>query len=326
MNPTRTALAVATAIACLAAYVTTAVAQQYPSKPIRIMVAAAPGVPTDTLARGLVEPLGRSFGQSIIVENRVGADGIIGTEACAKTPADGYALCGTASNVMIWNTLLRRNLPYDTLRDFAPVIQVAFADSALIVHPSVPARNVTELIDLTKKNPGKINWAHFGINSTGYMYEEWFKRRKQAPFYAVPYKTQPQVMQAILTNESNVAVYGLATIQSQLKSGQLRPLAVTANKRIEWLPNVPTFEEEGIKLPLRTWFGYHYQAAVPRPIIARLNGEIRKAVESTTFRTQIIDRAGLSLAAGTSEDFDAYVRQQITEVRELVNYIGLKPE
>jgi tripartite-type tricarboxylate transporter receptor subunit TctC len=314
------------AAVALAAAAVSAQAQQFPSKPIRIIVAAAPGVPTDTLARGLVEPLGKSLGQSVIVENRVGADGIIGTEACAKAPADGYSLCGTASNVMIWNTVLRKNLPYDTVRDFAPVMHAAFFDSALIVHPSVPAKSVTELIELAKKNPDKVNWAHFGINSTGYMYEEWLKRSKQAPFYPVPYKTQPQVMQAILANESAVAVYGLATIQSQLKNGQLRALAVTASKRVEWLPGVPTFEEEGIKLPLRTWFGYHYQTAVPRPILTRMNGEIRKTMESPSYRTQIIDRAGLSLAAGTPEDFDAYIRQQIRDVKELVSYIGLKPE
>src|SRR4051812_26118946 len=164
----------AVAAALAAAFFSSAHGQQaFPSRPIRVIVAAAPGVPSDTMARGMVEPLSKALGQPVIVENRVGADGIIGTEACAKAPTDGYSLCGTASNVMIWNMVLRKNLPYDTLKDFAPVMHAGFFDSALVVHPSVPANSVQQLVDLAKAQPNKINWAHFGVNSTGYMYEEY---------------------------------------------------------------------------------------------------------------------------------------------------------
>src|SRR4051812_26446974 len=215
----------AVAAALAAAFFSSAHGQQaFPSRPVRIIVAAAPGVPSDTLARGSVEPLSKALGQPVIVENRVGADGIIGTEACAKAAPDGYSMCGTASNVMIWNMVLRKNLPYDTVRDFAPVIHAGFFDSALIVHPEVPARSVKELVELARSQPNKINWGHFGLNSTGYMYEEYVKKSRQAPFYVVPYKTQPQMLQAILVNESNVGVYGLANIESHLKAGKLRAL------------------------------------------------------------------------------------------------------
>ena len=313
--------------AALAAAVFPSHAQQaFPSKPLRIIIAAAPGVPSDTMARGMVEPLSKIMGQPVIVENRVGADGIIGTEACAKAAPDGYSICGTASNVMIWNMVLRKNLPYDTLKDFAPVMHAGFFDSALVVHPSVPANSFRQLVELAKAKPNSVNWAHFGVNSTGYMYEEYIKRNQSAPFYVVPYKTQPQVLQALLVNESNVAVYGLANLESHLKGGRLKALAVTSSKRVDFLPSVPTFDEEGIKLPLRTWFGYHYPAATPREIVLRMNGDLRKVMDLPSFKTQIIERIGLNPNPGTPEDFDAYIRAQLKGVADLVNYIGLKPE
>ena len=154
----RVSVTLTAALMAAAALLPEAQAQTWPSKPIRIIVAAAPGVPTDTLARGLVEPLGRALGQPIIVENRVGADGIIGTEVCARAAPDGYALCGTASNVIIWNPVLREKLPYHPLNDFAPVLHAAFFDSALMVHPSLPVNTVQQLLDYAKANPGKVNW------------------------------------------------------------------------------------------------------------------------------------------------------------------------
>ncbi len=301
-------------------------AQTWPARPIRLLLADAPGVQTDTLARGLVEPLGKALGQPIIVENRVGADGIIGMEACARAAPDGHTLCGTASNVIIWNTVLRSKLPYDVLRDFVPVMHAGFFDSAMVVHPSVAASTVQQLIDHSKANPAKVNWGHFGINSTGYMYMEWLNRNKGASFYPVPYKAPPQAMQAIVVGEAGAGVMALASSRQFIRTEKLRALAVTSNTRSDWLPGVPTFEELGIKLPLRTWFGYHYQAAIPRELVVRMNAELRKVFESPSFKTQILDRMYLTRNTGTPEEFDAFIREQISQVRELVANIGLKPE
>ena len=304
-----------------------ALAQAFPARPLRIMVAAAPSVPHDVLARGVAEPLSRALGQPVIVENRVGADGIIGTEACAKAPPDGYSLCGTASGDIIWNTVLRaRTLPYDAVRDFAPVMHGGFFDSALVVHPDLGVGSVAQLVELARANPNKVNWAHFGVNSTGYMYEEWIRRSKGAPFYPVPYKTQPQVLTALLVNESSVAVYGLTNLAAHLKAGKLKALAVSGSRRVAFLPDVPTFEEEGIKLPLRTWFGYHYQAGVPRAIVGRVNAELRRVWDQPAFGAAVLDRLMMTPSAGSPEEFDAYIRAQIAAVKELVGYIGLKPE
>ncbi len=301
-------------------------AQVFPSHPIRLLIADAPGVPTDTLARGLVEPLGKALGQPIVVENRIGADGIIGTEYCARQAPDGYSVCATASNVIIWNTVMHRKLPYDAVRDFVPVMHAGFFDSAMVVHPSVPATNVQQLVDYSKANPNKVNWAHFGINSTGYMYMEWLNRNKGTSFYPVPYKTPMQNLQALFVGEGNVGVTALATTGQFLKAGKLRPLAVTSSSRVDWLPGVPTFEELGIKLPLRTWFGYHYQAGIPRELVVRMNGELRKVMETPAFKSQILDRIYLIRNTGTPEEFDTFIRDQIRQVRELVANIGLEPQ
>lgn len=304
----------------------TAHAQSWPSKPVRILIAATAGSTTDVLARGLSGPLYTALGQPIVVENRIGADGIIGTEACVRAAPDGYTLCGTASNVIIWNTVLRAKLPYDVLRDLAPVLHAGFFDSALVVNPSVPATTVQQFIGYARANPGKVNWGHFGVNSTGYMYMEWFNRSKGTSLYPVPYKTQLQHLQSMITGETGAGVQSLNQIGGLLKSGKLRAIAVTASKRLESLPNVPTFEEEGIKLPLRTWFGYHYPASTPRELVLRMNAELRQILESPAIKSGLLDRIGLSINTGTPEAFDAYTREQIKAVTELVAYIGLKPE
>lgn len=301
-------------------------AQSYPAKPIRILVSAAPSVPNDIISRALAEPLSKAFAQPVVVENRVGADGIIGMEACAKAGNDGYTLCSTASNVIIWNPVLRAKLPYDPLRDFAPVVHVGFFDSVLLVHPSVPANSVQQLFDLAKAKPDAITWAHFGSNSTGYMYQDSFRKLRDAPFYAVPYKTQPQVLQAMLAGEAQATVYSISNTAAHIQSGKLKALAVTADKRLAEFPNVPTFDELGIKLPLRTWFGFHFQSGTPREIITRHNSEIRKVMADPGFKESVMKRQGVLANDGTPEAFDAYIRNQLKDVSELVKSLGIKPE
>jgi tripartite-type tricarboxylate transporter receptor subunit TctC len=318
MKPT-----LALALLCTAV---TAQAQTWPSRPIRFIVAETPTVPQDTISRGMIEPLSKALNQSVFVENRAGADGIIGTEACARAAPDGYTMCATASNVIVWNTVLRKKLPYDAVKDFAPVVHTGFFESLLVVNPSVSAKRPQELFDVSKANPNKVNWGHFGVNSTGYMYMEWLNRNRGTSFYPVPYKGPAQNTQALVAGETSAAVTALTTTMPLIRAGKLKALAVTSSKRLAFLPDVPTFEEEGIKLPLRTWFGYHYQAAVPKELVTRMNGELRRILESPSFRNDIIDKVYVNLNTGTPEEFDAFVRDQIRSVRELVAGIGIKPE
>jgi len=158
------------------------------------------------------------------------------------------------------------------------------------------------------------------------MYQEYLKRSRNAPFYPVPYKTPPQANQALITGESQVGVNALPTMGVHIKSGKVRPLAVTTSRRVDWLPNVPTFEEEGIKLPLRTWFGYHYPIATPRELVQRMNMEMRRVMEHPDYRVKIMERIGLTPNLGTPEEFDGFIRNQLQQVAELVAYLGIKPE
>lgn len=301
-------------------------AQGWPVKPLRILISSAPGATSDTVARGLAETLAKSLGQPVFVDNRAGAEGIIGMEACTRAAPDGYTLCATTSNVIVWNMVLRPKLPYDAQRDFAPVMHAGFFDSALVVPAARPWTTVGELLDYAKANPEKVNWGHFGVNSTGYMYMAYLKKSRAAPFFAVPYKSQPQNVLALVTGETDVSLTSFNNAGPHIRAGKLKPLAVTAGRRLDWLPNVPTFEEEGIKLPLRSWEGYHYPIAVPREQVERMNAELRRAYENASFRANVIERVGLVANTGTPEAFDQYIRAQLKAVTELVGYLGLKVE
>ncbi len=301
-------------------------AQGWPTKPLRIILSTAPGATSDTVSRGMAEVLAKQLGQPAYVDNRVGGNGIVGMEACTRASPDGYTLCATTSNVIIWNMVQRANLPYDSLRDFAPVMQGGFFDSALVVNASRPYGNVRELVEYAKGHPEKVNWGHFGVNSTGFMYLEYLKKSRGAPFFAVPYKSQPQNLLALVSGETDVTLTSLNNSGPYIRSGKLKALAVTSSRRVGWMPGVPTFEEEGIKLPLRTWEGYHYPIAVPHELVLRMNSELRKAYETPSFRTNVLERVGLEPNPGTPAEFDKYIREQLKAVTELANYLGLKPE
>lgn len=300
-------------------------AQAWPQRPLRVIVAAAAGGGSDTMARTMSEPVGRAIGQSIVVENRSGADGFIAGEACAKAAPDGYTLCASSSGLIIFNMAVHRDPPYDSLRDLAPVVQVGFFDSVLVVNPSLPVNSLQQLFDYAKANPSKVNWGHNGRNDTGFMYEEWLKRSRGIPFFEVPYKTQPQVNLAVVSGETQVTFNAIGNLATQIKAGKLRPLGVNSSRRIAWLQEVPTFDEEGIKLPLRNWVGYHYPIATPKEIIQRMNAEIRRAMDQPQYRS-VLERLNINPALGTPEEFDAFVRKQLKDVRELMAEIGLKPQ
>jgi tripartite-type tricarboxylate transporter receptor subunit TctC len=293
---------------------------------LRIIAYAPPGGPTDTLARGMLDPLGKALGQTIVIENRVGADGIIAAEACARSTADGQTLCSTGNSMLSLNPVIRAKLPYDPVRDFAGVVHVGFFDSLLLAHPSVQANTVSQLVDLARAKPDAIVWGHFGINTTGNFYQEYLKKSRQAPFYPVPYKTTGQVLQALLTGEAQVAVYAWPNVMSSIRAGKMKPLAVTSEKRLGFLPDVPTFAEEGIKLPLRGWFGYHVPAGTPRPMVVRFNTEIRKIMADPGYREKYLNAQGIATNDGTPEELDAFVKDTLKEMVELARFLGIRPD
>jgi tripartite-type tricarboxylate transporter receptor subunit TctC len=310
---------------CLCLAACAANAQEFPSNTIRLITYSPPGGPNDTMARSLIEPLSRVFNQTITIDARVGAEGIIAAQACAASRPDGHTLCVTGNSMISLNPVVRAKLSYDPLRDFAPVMFIGFFDSLLLVHPSVTQGSVEELIDFAKAKPDTLNWGHFGFNTTGNFYLEYIKKNRNAPFYGVPYKTNGQMIQAVMAGEAQVAVFGMANAMPSVRAGKVRALAITANSRVKELPDVPTFAEKGIKLPLRGWFGYHVHAATPRAIVNRWNTETRKIMADPAYQATFMDKLGITPNLGTPEEFDAFIRQQLKEMKELVDYLGMKP-
>jgi tripartite-type tricarboxylate transporter receptor subunit TctC len=319
-----------TAIRCLliAAALTVfgaALAQGYPAKPVRVIVPHGAGGPIDVLVRGLGQYLQQSLGQPFIVDNRGGGDGIAGAEACARAAPDGYVLCATATNVVTIGPSMHTRLPYDPPRDYVAVARVGILDSALVVHPSVPANSVKELIDLARARPESIGWASFGPNTSSYMYMEWLRKLHGAPFLHVPYKTAIQSQNATVAGEVQVNLYAAGQAAALAKAGKLKVLAVTGDKPSPFLPGVPPFKEAGIDLPWRTWFGVFAPAGTPREVVQRLNAEINRTVASAQYVQKFLTTQGITPAPGTPEDFSAFLKSDRELFARMMKVIGVKP-
>jgi len=301
----------------------TSLAQTYPAKPIRIIVPSAPGVGTDLLARGAAQHLGAKLGQAVVVENRIGADGAIGMEACAKAAPDGYTLCSGASNTLTYNVVLKPDLPY-TGKGFAAVIHMGYFDSALMVNSAVPVKSLSELLNYSKTPAGPFTWATFDSVGTGYLYMLWLQANRGAALLHVPYKAPPQMLQAVITGEANGGIYAIGQLGVQLKAGKVRILAVTSEERHPLAPDVPTFAEMNIKLPLRNWYGTVAPAGTPREIINRLNVELNSALADSEWRAKFVTSAGIVASGGTAEQFSALLDRDREAFAGLIKSLGVK--
>ena len=293
---------------------------KYPSKPVRIIVPFSAGSGTDIIARLFAEHMTKATGQGFVVENRQGADGIIGTEAIARANPDGYTLGMVPASPLTMNPALYP-LPYDSLKDLTPITNFASLGFVLAVHPSVPARTVQELIAHAKANPGKLNYA--AGSTVVHIAGEWFKIATGTDIVAIPYKgTAPQVT-AVLANEVAMTFdpyLGFA----HMKTGRLRPLAVTSAKRSDALPDTPTLEEAGIRgLVVETWIGLFAPAALPSPVADLLQREAVRYVASPEFKERM---AGLSYEpSGVSGvQFSAQIAADIGRWAKMVKETGFK--
>lgn len=293
-------------------------AQSYPSRTVRIVVPHPAGAPADVPPRGVAESLSRAFGQPFVVENRDGADGIIGAEACAKATPDGYTLCSTTSSIITLNGLLRAQLPYDAERDFAPLAFLGSLAGVIVAHPSVPATNLRELVELARARPDTVSWATLGTTSAGPLYVAWFKNNAGASFYAVPYKSTQQGFQAVVAGDVQVVTFAMGPVVPQVRAGKVRAMAISSARRASALPDVPTVRESGFDINLSTWFGLFAPAATPREILRRLNTEIVRVVNDAPFRAKFIASQGLDLDEGgrmNPDEFATFIRAD----RELVS-------
>ena len=314
-------LVVAIALACGLPAATHA--QSWPSKPIRYIVPFPPGGATDILARSIADKLGPALGQPVIVENRAGAAGNIGTELAAKAAPDGYTILMVTVAQSISETLYAK-LGYNLMRDLAPVILVARVPNVMVVHPSVPARSVKEFIDYAKANPGKVNFASSGSGTSIHMSGELFKLLSGVDIVHVPYKGSAAALTDLIGGQVSVMFDNLPPSMSHIRSGKLRPLAITTTTRYPTLPDLPTMVEAGVPgYESSSWFGIMAPAGTPKDIIARLNAEARKIMALPDVRERF-DQQGAIASPGTPEDFDAFIRAEIAKWGKVVKASGAK--
>ena len=302
-----------------------AASQNYPVRPVRMIVPFAAGGNTDITARAIGARLSEVFGQQIVVENRPGGATNIGTELVAKAPADGYTiLMGGATNAINMSTQAKP--PYDTVRDFAPVILCVKGANVLSMHPSVPARNLKELIALARARPGQLNFASSGLGSSNQMAGELFKMMANINIVHVPYKGNAPALTDTMAGHVEMMFSGVPALIPHIQSGRLRAIAIGSLKRFTAIPEVPTFDESGVKgYEATTWFGLMAPAKTPKEIVARWNTEVGKILAAPDLKGRFINE-GLEPMGGTQEEFGKFIRIEIEKYAKVVVATGMKPQ
>ncbi|HEY6865489.1 MAG TPA: tripartite tricarboxylate transporter substrate binding protein [Burkholderiales bacterium] len=302
-----------------------AFAQGWPSRPVHVVVPYPAGGPNDIIVRMVGKRLGETLGQPIVVENRPGAGGNIGTDSVAKSAPDGYTLVSVGPGALIINPLLGK-VPYDTMRDFAPVTIMAIAPNALVAHPSFPAKSVKELIALAKQKPGAINYASGGSGSTPHLAAALFAVMAGVQLTHVPYKGTGPATADLVGGQVQIAFLGIPTVLPHIRSGKLRALAVTGTKRSPELPGVPTVAEAGVPgYELSPWYGLLAPAGTPSAVVTRLAAEATKIVHEPAMREQLVAQ-GAEPAGGTPEEFARTLRSDAALWKKVVKEAGIRAD
>ena len=295
----------------------------YPSKPIRLIVPAAPGGGTDYTARAIGQKLSESLGQTVIIDNRAGAAGNIGVEITAKSSPDGYTLVMPITSFPV-NPHLYSSLPFDTVKDFAPIVLAASAPLLLVVNPSVPAKSVSELIAVAKSRPGQLNYANSGNGTTAHLAGELFKKMAGVNLVSVPYKGGGPAVIDLIAGQVQVYFSTIPAALAQVQGGRLRGIAVTSSKRVNLIPDVPTVAESGLPgFEVVGWFGIFAPAATPNPILARLNKEINAVLRMPEMQKRFAAE-GLIPGGGTSDELGAFLRAELAKWGVLIKEAGIQ--
>ena len=300
-------------------------AQRYPAKVVRLLVPFSPGSGSDTLGRIIAGGLTDQLGQQVIVDNRAGAAGNIGAEIAARAPPDGYtmllAIMGHAANVSLY-----RNLPYDIVRDFAPVTQLASAPAIVVAHPSLPVRSLAELVRLAKARPGAINYASGGVGTPTFVAAELFKAQAGVNLLHVPYRAGGEALTAVLSGEVSVYFSPLATALPQVRQGRLRPLAVTAAKRVPVLPEYPTVAELGYPgYQSGNWYGLLVPAKTPKEIIAAIRAAAVAALNNETVARRLADLGYIAIG-DQPDEFAAHIKAEIESLGRILREFRITAE
>ena len=309
----------------LALAASAAFAQNYPAKPVRMILPFPPGGPTDLVGRLLAQKLGEQMGQQVPTDNRPGASGNIGLELAAKAPQDGYTIV-LSSPVISLSPHLYAKLNYDPYKDLAPISLVGAVLNVLLVHPSVPAKNLQELIRIARASPGKLNYGSGGIGTTTHLAPELLKSLEKINLVHVPYKGSGQALVGLLGGEVDMLIMAVPAASSQILSGKVRALAVLSSQRSPVIPETPTAAEAGVEnFEVPIWYGILAPAATPRDIITRLNTELTKALTAPEMKERL-GSAGIEPMTSTPEQFTAFIRSETVRYAKVVKDAGIKPE
>ncbi len=300
-------------------------AQAWPDKPVRVILGVPGGAAPDVTARLIFPGVSQQLGQPLVADNRAGGGGVIGAEIVSQSAPDGYTLFISSPGALTILPHLRKTpLPYDTLRDFAPISLISIGPFVLMVHPSLPAKNIKELIALAKAQPGKLNYASAGNGVANHLAGELFKQMTGTDIVHVPYKGAPQAVTDVLAGHMNMMFNSVSPIVGHIKSGKIRVLGIASLQRSPQLPDVPTINESGVPgFEAVNWFGMFAPAKTPKAIITRVNAAVVKAVKTPELQAQFIS-LGADPVGSSVEEFAAFVRRDLEKYARIVKISGAK--
>jgi tripartite-type tricarboxylate transporter receptor subunit TctC len=304
--------------------INTAEAQNFPVKPVRIVVPFAPGGPNDILARVIGQKLTESWGQQVLVENRAGGGTVIGTEIVAKSPPDGYNLLMVSTSHTTNPTLVRK-LPFDTLRDLAPVIKVAWSSNVLLAHPSLPARSVKELIAIARSRPDQITYGSGGNGTSTHLSGELLAQMARVKMVHVPYKGAAPATIGLISGEITCQFAAALPSMPLIRAGRVKALAVSGTQRSSALPDVPTVAATLPGFEAISWYGISVQGGTPREVVARINQEVNRVLGTSDMRSRLATE-GAEAGGGAPEDFGAFFRAEIDKWAGVIKAAGIRIE
>ena len=300
-------------------------AQAYPAKPVRMIFPFPPGGPTDLLGRAIAQKLSDQLGQQFVADTRPGAGGNLGLELAAKAPPDGYTIVLSSPLVAISPSLYAK-LNYDPAKDLAPIAQVAVIQNVLLVHPSVPAKTLKDLIQLARRSPGKFSFGSGGVGTTTHLAPELLQSLARIRMVHVPYKGSGQALIGLIGGDVDLLIMAVPAAAGQIQAGKVRALAVLSAQRSPVIPAVPTAKEAGVEnFEVPIWYGMLAPAATPREIITRLNAELAKALGAPDLKERLA-AAGIEPVTGTPEQFAAFIKSETVRYATVIKDAGIKPE
>ncbi len=313
------------AISVVACHPMMAFAQAYPAKPVRMIFPFPPGGPTDLLGRAIAQKLSDQVGQQFVADNRPGAGGNLGLELASKSPPDGYTIVLSSPLVAISPSLYAK-LNYDPVKDLAPISLVASIQNVLLLHPSVPAKTLKELIQLARRSPGKLNFGSGGVGTTTHLAPELLQSLAGIKMVHVPYKGSGQALVGLLGGEIDMLIMAVPAAAGQINAGRVRALAVLAAQRSPVIPDIPTAAQAGVEnFEVPIWYGMLAPAATPRELIVRLNAELTKALTAPDLKERL-GAAGIEPMTSTPEQFAAFIKSETVRYAKVVKDAGIKPE